>query len=282
MCDKAQKGSGTFKEGEGDDISMAEPYLNISSEAYQSLSMAERYLLDYIYHNIDIIPSLSIVKLSEMANVSTATIVRTMKKIGHEGFTSFKQELKNNLADAAQFEIVSQVDQEIKQAILKNETEVINTIKMLNSGTIEDAIQKIRSAKKLYIFARGFSEMIASEMAIKFQLLEKNCEMHNDPNIIRLISKRLHDHEVALFVSLNGKTEELVEACTNLKMRNISTITITASFDSPLSKLSEMLFVGYKSSNSYFPEYEVRSRLPLQVISRILLDAYAIRTSKTK
>ncbi|WP_077614307.1 MurR/RpiR family transcriptional regulator [Caenibacillus caldisaponilyticus] len=255
---------------------------SISSEAYQSLSTAERYLIDYIYHNLDQIPSLSIVRLSEMASVSTATIVRTMKKIGYDGFTSFKQALKNVMADKTKFEIVEQADQEISQAILKNESEVINTIKMLNRGMIEDAIQKIRSAKKLYIFARGFSEMIASEMETKFQLIEKNCEMHNDPNIIRLISRRIREDELAIFVSLNGRTEELVDACKNLRMNNVSTITITANFDSPLARLSEMVFVGYKSPHSYFPEYEVRSRLPLQVISRILLDAYAIRTKSKR
>ncbi|WP_018664461.1 MurR/RpiR family transcriptional regulator [Heyndrickxia acidiproducens] len=256
---------------------MPEFFMDLSKEDYQSLSTSERYLLDYINRNIESIPSLSIVKLSELANVSTATIVRTMKKIGHEGFTSFKQALKDNMVDESKYEAIDQVDQEIKQAILKNEAEVSNTIKMLNTGLIEDAIQKMMSAEKLYIFARGFSEMIASEMAIKLQLLEKNAEMHNDPNIIRLISKRIKPKEVVVFVSLNGHTEELVEACTNLKMRNISTITLTANFDSPLAELSEMVLVGYKSPHSYFPEYEVRSRLPLQVISRILLDAYAIR-----
>ncbi|KAA8028030.1 MurR/RpiR family transcriptional regulator, partial [Salmonella enterica subsp. enterica serovar Anatum] len=38
-------------------------------------------------------------------------------------------------------------------------------------------------------------------------------------------------------------------------------------------------FVGFKSPISYFPDYEVRSRLPLQVISRIILDAYSLRQS---
>ncbi|MCY9223275.1 MurR/RpiR family transcriptional regulator, partial [Bacillus licheniformis] len=30
---------------------------------------------------------------------------------------------------------------------------------------------------------------------------------------------------------------------------------------------------------SFFPDYEVRSRLPLQVLSRIMLDSYVIRTA---
>lgn len=38
-----------------------------------------------------------------------------------------------------------------------------------------------------------------------------------------------------------------------------------------------MTLVGYKGEQSFFPDYEVRSRLSLHVIARILLDAYVIR-----
>ena len=58
------------------------------------LSETEQYLWNFIEHHILEIPNYSIVKLSEQANVSTATIVRTMKKKGYEGFTSFKHHLK--------------------------------------------------------------------------------------------------------------------------------------------------------------------------------------------
>ena len=119
--------------------------------------------------------------------------------------------------------------------------------------------------------------MIANEMNIKFQLLGKNAEMHNDPNIIKLKSRQLKSKELAIFISLSGETEELVEACKNLKINNISTITLTTKMDSSLATMSELVFLGYKDSHSFFPDYEVRSRLPLQVISRILLDAYVIR-----
>lgn len=256
---------------------MKEFIFDISSETYNNLSDTERYLLKYIYKNLEKIPKMSIVKLSETTNVSTATIVRLMKKIGFDGYTSFKYSLQEKLNDPKERTEIADVEHKIKQAILKNEHEVIKTIQMLSIGIIEDAIQKIYNADKIYIFARGFSEMIAKEMAIKFQLLEKNCEMHNDPNIIRVKSRKLRKKDIAIFVSLNGETRELVDACKNLQMNEISTITLTTRMDSSLAKLSELVIVGYKDSHSYFPEYEVRSRLPLLVLSRILLDAYVIR-----
>ena len=46
---------------------------------------------------------------------------------------------------------------------------------------------------------------------VKFQLAGKYCELHTDPEIIKNISKS-YQKDVALFVSLNGETQELVVA----------------------------------------------------------------------
>lgn len=48
----------------------------------ETLSTSEKYLWQYVQEHADEIVNTSIVELSEKANVSTATIVRTMKKWG--------------------------------------------------------------------------------------------------------------------------------------------------------------------------------------------------------
>ncbi|CAM5358364.1 RpiR family transcriptional regulator [Bacillus safensis FO-36b] [Bacillus safensis subsp. safensis] len=255
---------------------MNESLFNIPSDVYQTLSETERYLLNYIHQHLEDISTLSIVTLSERANVSTATIVRLMKKIGYNGYTSFKYRLKQEKKMTDASDQLKNIDEDIKLAIRKNEEEVLKTIQLQSIGQIEDAVQKIHNADKIYIFGRGFSEMIAKEMTIKLQLIGKTCEVHDDPNIIRLKSRDIDKSELAIFVSLNGETAELVEACQNLSMKQVTTITLTTRIDSTLSKISDMTLVGYKGEQSFFPDYEVRSRLSLHVIARILLDAYVI------
>ncbi|OYN65924.1 MurR/RpiR family transcriptional regulator [Bacillus safensis] len=256
---------------------MNESLFNIPSDVYQTLSETERYLLNYIHKHLEDISTLSIVTLSERANVSTATIVRLMKKIGYNCYTSFKYRLKQEKKMTDASDQLKNIDEDIKLAIRKNEEEVLKTIQLQSIGQIEDAVQKIHNADKIYIFGRGFSEMIAKEMTIKLQLIGKTCEVHDDPNIIRLKSRDIEKSELAIFVSLNGETAELVEACQNLSMKQVTTITVTTRIDSTLSKISDMTLVGYKGEQSFFPDYEVRSRLSLHVIARILLDAYVIR-----
>ncbi|EOL41804.1 hypothetical protein RV11_GL001420 [Enterococcus phoeniculicola] len=241
----------------------------------QKFSPSEQHLLNYINLHQQDMHDMSIVKLSEEANVSTATIVRTMKKMGYDGFTSFKYSLKET--NPGTLKAMEKVDKEIKGAILKNEQEVTKTIESLNVGAIEDTIQKMKAAKRIFIFARGFSELIAKEMTIKLQLVNKYCEMHDDPNIIRTISKKIKKEDLVIFISLNSETAELIEACKSCQKNEVTTINITANAQGLLHDLADINFVGFKSPISYFPDYEVRSRLPLQVISRIILDAYSLR-----
>ena len=222
----------------------------------------------------------AVIKLSEVANVSTATIVRATKKMGYSGYTDFRQSLLVQNKDNSQYKNLEKVDRDIKKAVLKNKYEVDNTLQALNVGTIEDAIQKIQNAENIYIFARGFSEFIAQEMLVKLQLLGKNCVLSFDPNIIVTMSKRIKREDLVIIITLNGETKELVQGAKNAFENGVSTITITTNESSSITKYSEMVLLGYKSQTSYFPDYEVRSRLPLQVISRILLDSYVIRLKK--
>ena len=249
----------------------------------EKLTTTEKYLVDFLHEHHKDVAHWSIVKLSEEANVSTASIVRTMKKLGYEGFTAYKHYLKQEKQLSSQsHKQLEQIDHDIKQVILKNELEVQETINQLNSQLLEDAIQYISSAKQVYLFARGLSELIASEMEMKFHLLERTCEQYTDPNIIKTISKRITDKDLVIYISLNGETAELVESMKICREREVPTLLLTANPQGTLALLADIKFLGFKSMGSYFPEYEVRSRLPLQVIARILLDAYAIRIREEK
>ncbi|RIN46784.1 SIS domain-containing protein, partial [Staphylococcus simulans] len=149
-----------------------------------------------------------------------------------------------------------------------------------NNTIIEDAISAIKFSKKITIFARGFSEHIANEMTIKLQLLNKHTEEHTDPNIIIMKSKSFNQDDLVIFISLNGETEELVTSAEICKKNNIKTICITTNKESRLYNLCDIILLGYISRESYIKGYEVRSRLPLQILSRILLDAYVIRNEQ--
>lgn len=62
--------------------------------ASKDLSNAELHLWQVVNANPNKTARMSIIQLSEFANVSTATIVRTMKKMGYSGYTSYREHLR--------------------------------------------------------------------------------------------------------------------------------------------------------------------------------------------
>jgi DNA-binding MurR/RpiR family transcriptional regulator len=238
-------------------------------------SASEQYVVNLVNKERSKIMQMSIVEFADFANVSTATIVRTMKKMGYSGYTDFRHSLgSSNSHEPA---VLRAADENIRRVITANQREVEETINLLNIGTIEDGVQQIAGASSIYIFARGLSEMIADEMSLKLQLSGKYTQTLHDPNIIMTLAKRVQPDACAIFISLNGETSELVTAARSLHENGVPVITITTNGEAPLTKYTDILFTGYKSEESYFPHYEVHSRLPVQVISRILLDSYVVR-----
>lgn len=242
---------------------------------HPQLTETESYIWNYIHLHFQAISTMTISELSEAANVSNASIIRTLKKQGYNGFTEFKHDIASKNRDSLQILDHPKLSGDTRQSIIKNYQEVIRTLNMMDIEAVEAVIPKLQQAKRVIIFARGFSELIASEMMIKFQLAGKYCEFHTDPNIIRPISQRLSIDDFIVFISLNGQTKALVDAAQNCKNKGVPSLMIGASQQNPLAYLTDFQLVGFKTDLSYFPDFEVHSRLPLSILSRILLDAYA-------
>lgn len=96
--------------------------------ANDNLSSTEQFVWKFIQNNLELVPFLSIVELSERANVSTATIIRALRKKGFTGFSDFKHGVaKNN--SSKDFTNLERADSDIKSAILKTNMKLLTPSK---------------------------------------------------------------------------------------------------------------------------------------------------------
>ncbi len=89
---------------------------------------------------------------------------------------------------------------------------------------------------------------------------------------MRIRSQHIQSDEIIIIFSLNGKTLELIEAAENAGLRNANVVTCCCNENAPLIEQSTCSLIGYKHSHVAIKEYEVSSRLPLQMIARIIID----------
>ncbi|SJZ45880.1 transcriptional regulator, RpiR family [Pilibacter termitis] len=242
-----------------------------------SLSETEQYLWDWLQQNTDRVSKLSIVQISEETHVSNSTITRTVKKMGYDGFSEYRQLLKMEKRDL----VNNGFSQEINEAIFKNENELRRTINSLSASDLEKCVSLIDQAEKISIFSTGLSSFVGMEMKNKLQLLGKNCRREDDPSYISYYGKKSCKDELIILFSLSGKTPELVQAAQDARKNGAIVMSFTATVPSPIAKLSHVCIPVYKSKMTIFDhEIDVASRLPLNIIARILADAYAIYVNK--
>lgn len=251
---------------------------HVSLDDYNTLSTAEKYFLNYIDTHLDEVEQLTIAQLGDIANVSPATIIRTLKKIGFDGYSSFKYYIKKQ--PNPPFTGIQRASEEIRSAILRNQQEVDRTIQFLQLDIIEQAVRQLEQAAKIYIFAMGFSIPLGDELKLKLDFCDKNCKFFHVRNFIRNTAvKKLTSQDLCIFISLSGKSQTLVNALEQSRKKGACNIVITCQPDSPLAINADILFIGYRAiaENPAFSGFDVESRLPLQVIIRILIDAYTLR-----
>lgn len=246
----------------------------------KTLTDTEEYTWDYLNRNFSDVINFSISELSEYLNVSNSTITRTLQKKGYHGYIDFKHSISNKISDELSILNSEHITNDMSVSILKSYQEVTRTLNMLDLITLNKAITQMSSANKITIFARGFSELLATEMQTKLLLLDKYCDLYTDPNIIRPISKRLSADNFVIFISLNGETNALKDAALNCKDNNIPNLLISANPSGGLTQLTDTQLFAYKKELTYFPEFEVHSRLPLYIVVRLLLDNFAAHLAK--
>ena len=213
---------------------------------------------------------MTITELSEKSLVSISTIFRTMNKLGYSGYTEFKQSLNNKNLNKINFTNFT-----IKEAIEKNKNEALYTINLMKEDMINDAVNSIRNSARIIIFVRGSSTFVGQELNLKLLSLDFRTEIYDDPNFIITKSEKLGKRDIAIFISLNGNTKELVHAMNNCLNSSSKTILFTTNKNGRLSKLSNIVFTGYQAIDSNYPGYDLKSRIPLMIMTRVITDVLA-------
>ena len=240
--------------------------IKINHYYHEHLTDTEKKVINFINMNTDKISSMSISDVAEATYSSPATVSRTIKKCGISGFA----ELRYLLTQQSE---TQQDNIEVNEVFNKSLMEVSNTIDHLSIDTILSVVHEIRGAKRIYLLSRGLTEHVAQEFALKLQILGLNVFSNSDPSIMQEITSHVQNRELVIIFTLSGKTPELIRAAENAASLGARIITITCSpQDAPLAQIAQVAVFGYKHQHVSIKSVDATSRLPLYVISRIIVD----------
>ena len=203
---------------------------------YDSLSNAERKVADYFMHNVENVFNLPIATLAEEAGVSKVAWVRFCKAIGFQGIKDLKKALFNQIqkksddTTAEPFADIREVKdmQALIESIKLNSIRAIqDTAEIMDADALEKAAQMILNSKTVRIFGIGASALVGEDLSTKLMRINKNSYFSLDHHVQLTYASSMSQDDVAILISMSGKTKEILEILTIAKQNQTPTIALT-------------------------------------------------------
>lgn len=250
-------------------------YTYVINSFYPSFSKKEKKIADFMLSEKENISYLSLSEISKRIDVSEATIVRFVKKIGFKGFLNFRIEVASEYSNIAE-----NIAENYIENIEKNMIDTIRSSKvMLNKEDVEKALNLIQKAKRLYTFGLGASGVAAIELQNRFLRFGKIGHSVNDSHFQLMYASNTTKDDVIVVISISGETHDLIYPINIAKKNSCKIITITNHIKSTLAELSDVVLIS-SGKEALIDGGSLIAKISQLYIVDVLATGYALKNSK--
>ena len=179
--------------------------------------------------------------------------------------------------DKGIYEKLSEAEKGVIQFLNQNEEKIpymsitnIAEKTFTSQSTVSRAIQK--QAKRIFIFARGFTALIAEEFQMYLQLLGYNAIIVKDVKWMENTERIVTKDDIAFILSLRNSTPELARSARAARMKGAKVITCCCKSPCELEKFSDIAIYGHSEQIMKVSGMTVYSRIPLLIITRTIIE----------
>ncbi|WDV46827.1 MurR/RpiR family transcriptional regulator [Clostridiaceae bacterium M8S5] len=203
-------------------------------ENYDSLTINEKRIVEYIMNNPKKVVHLTANELAAKVFISKTSIINFSKKLGFEGFSELRYYLKEFVtSQEAKIERLSYQD------MTRNLQDELNkTLALQSEENIKVVAEKIINAKTIYIVARGASRHVGTMLNSRLSILKLKSIFIEDINLIDVIGERLTENEALVLISLSGETEIIKNVANIARAKGIDVIALTSFSNNSLQKIA--------------------------------------------
>lgn len=240
---------------------------------YARLSDKEKKIANYILDNPDKIIHCTINEVAEDLNVADATVFRFCKRIGFKGYQAMKIALASEIITPIKqiHEEITEQDSEktiAEKAFKSNIRTLENTLQIMDSASIQKAVELLHKADKVEFYGTGGSAVIAMDAYHKFLRTGIKAFSFLDSHFQLMSASQLTKNDVAVVISHSGTNKDTLNILNTAIESGAKTIGIT-SF--PKSAVSQNVDVALYTSSE---ETEYRSEALASRIAQLsLIDA---------
>ncbi|MZQ75612.1 MAG: SIS domain-containing protein [Peptoclostridium sp.] len=249
--------------------------IRMIKQNFTKLSKGQKLIAQFIMDNYDKAAFMTASKLGDKVGVSESTVVRFAGALGFDGYPKLQKSLqeliKTKLTTVQRVEMSQDYssDFEVLNKILKSDIDNIrNTLEDINPKAFEDVIDKIASAKKIYIVGLRTSSAIADYLGFYLNLILDNVVIVNYgiSDVFEQIIK-VSEEDLVIGISFPRYSKKTYEILEFAKKQGATIVSLTDSHISPIATLSDNTLLA-KSNMASFVDSLVA---PLSLINALIV-----------
>jgi DNA-binding MurR/RpiR family transcriptional regulator len=229
-------------------ITLQLPVDRLGAEALE-LPPAERRAADVLLARFVRLDGETTGSIARLANVDPATVVRTSRRLGFEGFEALKLAAarasgpNQSVPSADSGSVLSEEAALVRRSMLGDAQQIAAAADGLDADTLASIARTLVSAEVALFSAVGGSGTLLGLAALRFLALGVRIAWYADSQA-QLTAATLLDHSGAvLALSRSGRSPEVLAVARAAKERGADVSAITSARKSPLATLADRVVV---------------------------------------
>ncbi|KGQ31467.1 MULTISPECIES: MurR/RpiR family transcriptional regulator [Gallibacterium] len=218
-----------------------------------SLTKTEKRIAAAILASPNLLSQSSLSEVSEQLNVGEATFIRFCRTLGFKGYTDFKLELAIELATQEkqnQTLLDTEVSEEDNafEIAKKLQTALVNvvgeTINLLDFDQLDQVVNELHKAKRIFLFGVGSSGITAEDVKHKLMRIGLQVDATTNNHFMYMQASLMKAGDVVIGISHSGYSEEIIRSLRIAKKAGAKTVALTHNLRSPITEEADYVLIN--------------------------------------
>jgi len=242
---------------------------------YESLSVKEKKIADFILKHPKESVNPSIEELAEMIGISESTMVRFARKLGYAGYQRFRIALARETIPSNEqvFEIGVSDQEDPIDTVFKNAQDTLcETYKRISRDALHQVGKQFSEARNIYLVGLGGSNIIALDAYHKLIRTGLNCNYATDYHMQLMLASQSSEEDIALIISHTGSGYDTLAIAEEFRNNRCPLAVLTSNSRSPLAKMAQHVLHVSTSSRQMVAESFSARIVSLTVIDILYVE----------
>jgi len=245
--------------------------------AFHTFSKGQKKIANAILNDYDKAAYMTAARLGKLVGVSESTVVRFANELGFEGYAKFQhavQELvRTKLTPNQRIEVTKQRigrGDVLENVMLSDISKLQYTLDRLNRDAFYHSVDKILSARTIYVAGARSSEPVAKVLSYNLSLIFNNIKFIQPTSSAEVFEQMfsIGEEDVLIAFSFPRYSSKIVNAVKYANQKNAGVIVFTDSDISPLAEYATDLLIAQSDMASFMDSLVA----PISIINAIIVE----------